>query len=174
MNIIRRASEPDLPGIHRIQDVDFRSKVFVEPLPEVDEFVEATARKMAAGEEQYFVLETDGVLTGFVRLMKKKDWEALSWGKWLNTLVFACFVVSFDILKLDKLTFAIREDNTRVIHLYKKFQFRKVGQELIVFRWSLWDGLRTVTVNHYEITNEEFQEKREIIRKSSMDLTFQV
>lgn len=174
MNIIRRATEADLPGIHSIQDIEFRSKIFVEPLPPLQEFLEVTSRRMSEGTEQYFVLEIDGALSGFVRLLKKKDWEALSWGKWLNTLVYACFVVSFDILHLEKVTFAIREDNVRVNHLYKKFQFRNTGQELLTYRLSLFDFLRTVSVNYYEITKEEFEEKREIIRKTSLDLTFQV
>ena len=174
MHIIRRANEADLSGIHAMQDIEFRTNIFVEPLPPADEFVASTLQRMANGVEQYFVLETDGTLNGFVRLLKKKDWEALSWGKWLNTLVYACFVVSFDFLKLDKVTFAIREDNVRVNHLYKKFQFRKTGQELLTYRRSILDHLRTVSVNHYEITKEEFDERRDLIRKTSMELEFQV
>ena len=174
MNIIRKGIETDLPGIHAMQDIEFRSKIFVEPLPPLDEFIESTSRRMREGKEKYFILETDGALNGFVRLLKKKEWEALSWGKWLNTLVYACFVVSFDVLKLEKVTFAIREDNNRVNHLYKKFQFRKTGQELLTYRWSILDRLRTVSVNQYEITREEFEERRETIRKSSLELTFQV
>jgi hypothetical protein len=174
MNVIRRATKGDLPAIHNIQNIEFRSKIFIEPLPAVEDFVESTIQRIAEGNEEYFVQETDGILTGFVRLLKKEEWEALSWGKWLNTLVYACFVVSFDVLKLEKVRFAIREDNARVIHLYKKFKFRNIGQELVVYRASLLAPLQTISVNHYEITREEFEERREIIRKTSLELTFQV
>ena len=174
MNVIRRATEADLPAIHKIQDIEFRNQVFIEPLPKVEEFVKQTTASIEAGVEQYFVLEIDGVMSGFVRLLKKQEWEGLSWGKWLNTLLYACYVVTFDFLKLEKLVFAIREDNARVLHLYKKFQFRRVGSELIVYRRSILDAVRTVSVYHYEITKEEFDKRREAIRKTSLPLEFQM
>ena len=174
MNIIRRAAESDLPGIHQIQDIEFRSKVFLEVLLPLEEFCQTTAQRMAAGVEQYFVHEKDGELAGFIRLLKREEWEGLSWGKWLNTLLYSCFVVTFDFLKLEKLTFAIREDNARVIHLYKRFQFRKVSQEFMVYRWSFSDPIRTISIDHYEITRAEFDQRREAIKKTSMDVTFQI
>jgi hypothetical protein len=148
--------------------------VFIEPLPKVEEFVKQTAANIAAGGEQYFVLEIDGVMSGFVRLLKKQEWEGLSWGKWLNTLLYACYVITFDFLKLPKLVFAIRENNARVLHLYKKFQFRRVGSELMVYRRNIMDAIRTVTIYHYEITKEEFDERREAIRKTSLPLEFDI
>ena len=172
MNIIRRADRSDLHVIHKMQDLPFRDRVFIEPLAPREQFVEQTERNILEGQEHYYVQDLEGSIVGFIRLLKKQDWEALIWGKWLNTLVYAGQVVSFRRLQLPKLVFAVRDDNKRAIHLYKKFEFRKVGQEFICYRNSILSPVKTTNLTHYEITAEEFESKEELIRKHSLPLSF--
>jgi hypothetical protein len=172
MNIIRRADRADLNEIHRMQDLPFRDRVFIEPLLSRDEFVAQSERNVLAGLEHYYVQESEGAVVGFIRLLKKKEWEALTWGKWLNTLLYACGIVAFHQLHLPKVTFAVRDDNKRVHHMYKKYQFRNLGQEFLCYRSSILGPLKTTNLTHYEITAEEFALKEELMRKHSLPLSF--
>ena len=172
MNVIRRADRADLNEIHRMQDLPFRDRVFLEWLPPRQEFVERTERNILDGFEHYYVQESEGSIVGFIRLLKKNEWEALTWGKWLNTLLYACGIVSFRKLQVPKVIFAVRDDNKRVMHMYKKYEFRNVGQEFLCYRTSLLAPLKTTNLTHYEITAEEFDLKEEQMRKHSLPLSF--
>ncbi len=170
---IRRADVKDLSEIYRMQNVQFRDKVFIEPMPSLDDFVKYTSRTIEAGYEHYYVEEDElGVVVGFIRYLKKDDWEALTWGKWLNTLVYASCYVGFDILNMPKLHFAVRDENKRVFHLYRKFGFRKLGQEFICYRKHLLAPIQTTGLTHYELTAEEYREKCEMMIKNSLALRF--
>src|SRR3990172_6124776 len=147
MNMIRPALASDLPDIHQMQNIEFRDKVFIEPLPPCEEFVMETIDRMELGRERLYVMEVDGKVNGFVRLLfKGKDWEALTWGKWLNTLAYASCVLAFEKSDLPKLVFAVRLDNKRVIHLYQKFNFRRTGQELVFYRPQLFGYMKTTSL----------------------------
>jgi hypothetical protein len=172
MNIIRRATYEELSEIHKMQDVPFRDHVFLEPLWPIERFKKETIERLENGTEHYFIHESDGSIAGFVRLLLRGDWEALTWGKWLNTLVYACGVVSFDQLNVPKLTFAVRDDNRRVLHLYQKFKFRKVSREFYPYRKTLFAPIQTINLTHFEITSEEFQVIRPVMRENSLLLTF--
>lgn len=151
-----------------------RERIFMHPLAPLEEFVEETATRMRRGLEYYFVLEQDGVLQGFSNLVKKgAQIEALTWGKWLNTLVFVSGVCNFEILGFPSLMFSVRHDNKRVIHLYRKFDFRKIGNEMHLYRMHQWGGLYSVGLYYFEVTAEEFKERRDIMERSSVKLTFQ-
>ena len=172
MNTIRRAEITDLPEIHRIQDVPILDRVFIEPLYSKEEFIQDTVARMNNGAEFYYVQESEGSIVGFIRFFQKKDWEVLTWGKWLNTLLYATGIVAFEKLKLPKVVFAVRHDNKRVIHLYKKHNFRNVGQDFVCYRKNFLAPLQTTNVTQYEITAEEFWEKAEDMRKNSLPLLF--
>jgi hypothetical protein len=172
MNIIRRADRADLNEIHKMQDLPFRDRVFIEPLPSRPEFVAQAERNMIEGLEHYYVQESEGSVVGFIRLLKKNKWEALTWGKWLNTLLYACGIVSFRQLQLPCVIFAVRDDNKRVHHMYKKYDFRNVGQEFLCYRSSILSPIKTTNLTHYEITAEEFELKEEQMRKHSLPLSF--
>jgi RimJ/RimL family protein N-acetyltransferase len=172
MNIIRKAELKDLQEIYRIQDVSFRDHVFIEPLESMDEFIRDTKRRMEADGEFYYVQEFEGSIVGFIRLLKKNDWEVLTWGKWLNTLLYATGIVAFEKMGLPKVIFAVRFDNKRVVHLYKKHNFRNVGQDFVCYRPNILAPIRTTNVTLYEITAEEFWEKAEDMKKNSLPLKF--
>ena len=172
MNTIRKAEAADLPQIHKLQDVPFRDQVFLEPLWPLEKFTKDTMERIENGEEHYFIHESDGSMSGFIRLLLRADWEALTWGKWLNTLLYACGIVSFDQLDLPKVKFAVRDDNRRVLHLYKKHDFRRVGREFLPYRKHILAPVQTVNLTHYEITAEEFKQKSEAMRENSLLLTF--
>jgi RimJ/RimL family protein N-acetyltransferase len=176
MNIIRPALASDLPDIHQMQDIEFRDKVFIEPLPSCEEFVMETQDRIDLGRERLYVFEVDGKVSGFVRLLfKGREWEALTWGKWINTLAYASCVLAFERPESDipKLVFAVRLDNKRVIHLYQKFNFRRTGQELVFYRPHLFSALKTTSLNYYELTREEYLgEKADFMRKNAMQLEF--
>jgi hypothetical protein len=172
MNIIRRADRADLNEIHRMQDLPFRDRVFIEPLLSRQEFVQQTENNILEGLEHYYVQESEGSVVGFIRLLKRGEWEALTWGKWLNTLLYACGIVSFRQLHLPRVIFAVREDNRRVHHMYKKYDFRNVGQEFLCYRTSILSPIKTTNLTHYEITAEEFELKEEQMRKHSLPLSF--
>jgi len=172
MNIIRKAEVGDMPQIHKLQDVPFRDQVFLEPLWPIEKFTQDTMARYENGTEHYYVHESEGSITGFIRLLHRTHWEALTWGKWLNTLLYACGIVSFEKLNLPKVIFAVRDDNRRVFHLYKKHDFRRVGKEFVCYRKNILAPVQTVNLTHYEITAEEFWEKSEAMRKNSLAVTF--
>jgi hypothetical protein len=172
MNTIRKADISDLPEIYRIQDVPFRDTVFIEPLYSLEEFLRDTKGRIQANAECYYVQESEGSMVGFIRFFQKKDWEVLTWGKWLNTLLYATGIVSFEKMRLPKVIFAVRFDNKRVVHLYKKHNFRNVAQDFVCYRPSILAPIRTTNVTQYEITAEEFWEKAEDMKKNSLPLKF--
>jgi len=172
MNIIRRAEKADLNRIYDLQNVPFRDRVFIEPLWAKEKFIQDTAERMEKGSEYYYLQESDGFVAGFIRLLEKNNWEALTWGKWLNTLLYACGIVSFEKLQLPKVIFAVRDDNKRVLHLYKKHSFRFVGKEFVCFRSGILAPIQATNLTHYEITPEEFWQRAEEMRKNSLPLTF--
>jgi hypothetical protein len=155
-----------------MQDIPFRDRVFIEPLLTRQEFVERCEKYFVEGLEHYFVQVAADSVVGFIRLLKKSEWEALVWGKWLNTLMYACCVVAFDRIRLPALTFAVRDDNKRMIHLCQKFEFRRTGQEFITYRPSLFATIRTTNLTHFGLTAEEFQKRSEQMRKYSLLLNF--
>ena len=172
MNTIRKATLSDLPEIYRIQNVPFRDHVFIEPLYSKEEFIQETLARMEHGVESYYVQESEDSIVGFIRFFQKQDWEVLTWGKWLNTLLYATGIVAFEKLNLPKVIFAIRLDNKRVLHLYKKHEFRNVGQDFVCYRPNILASIRTTNVTLYEITAEEFWAKAEDMKKNSLPLKF--
>jgi hypothetical protein len=173
MNVIRKADRSDLFAIHRMQDTPFRDRVFIDPLLPRKEFVERAESRIQKGLEHYFVQDSQGTIVGFIRFVMKSNWHAFTWGKWLNTLVYASNVVAFNRLELPRLIFPVREDNKRLIHLYEKFEFRKVWQEFIFYRQTLLAPLRTTNVTYYDITHEEFAVRADEMLKHSLPLTFE-
>ena len=172
MNTIRKAELSDLSEIYRIQNVPFRDHVFIEPLYSLEEFIQDTKKRMQVNGEYYYVQESEGSIEGFIRLLQKGHWEVLTWGKWLNTLLYATGIVSFEKIGLPKVIFAVRFDNKRVVHLYKKHNFRNIGQDFVCYRPSILAPIRTANVTQYEITAEEFWEKAEEMKKNSLPLKF--
>lgn len=173
MHIIRKAAEEDLPRIHELQDVEFRDTVFVETLSPVDEFVAETKARLEAGLEHLYVQESDGSVTGFVRFLQKANgWEALTWGKWINTLAYASVILAFEKLGFSKLLFSVRLENKRVMHLYEKFDFRRTGVELYFYRTQRLGFIKTTNLQHFELTADEFREKAESMRKNSLNVIF--
>lgn len=172
MNIIRKAEHSDLAEIYRIQDISFRDQVYIQPLLPLNEFIETTEQRIRDDLEHYYIQESEGSIVGFIHLFKKSDWEVLTWGKWLNTLLYATGIVSFEKLNLPKVIFGVRDDNKRVVHLYKKHQFRNVGKEFICYRPNILAPLKTTNLTHYEITAEEFWQKAEDMLKNSLPLSF--
>jgi hypothetical protein len=172
MNIIRKANTSELSTIYRMQNIEFRERVFIQPLNTEAEFVEIAEQRIRKGIEHYFVQESDGAVTGFICLLNRSDWEVVTWGKWLNTLLYATGIVSFETLRLPKVLFAVRTDNKRIMHLYKKHHFRNVGQEFICYRPNMLGPVKTTNLTHYEITADEFWERAEAMRKNSLLLTF--
>lgn len=172
MNIIRRADRADLHQIHRIQDIPFRDRVFTMPLLRRDEFVQRAERNMIDGLEHYYVHEAEGTVVGFIWLLKRQEWEALTWGKWLNTLLYACGVVAFRKLHLPGLVFSVLDDNKRVRHLYENYRFRNIGQEFYFYRDSQFGRLKTANLTHYKVTPEDLDRLEDQLRKRSLPLSF--
>lgn len=171
MNVIRPVQPTDLPIIYDMQLVPFRDQVFTYPLKSYALFEKESIQKLTSGFEYYFLMEQDGLPAGFVQFLKSSDdWEALTWGKWLNTLVYATGVLAFDKLQFPKLTFSVRHNNKRVIHLYEKFQFRKVKQLSILYDQGLFNVL--THLNLYEVTDQEFRERSLVMKKNSLPLIF--
>ena len=174
MHIVRRAMEADFRRIYDIQNVPFRDKVFLEPLLSFDRFVNETRERMDAGVEQFFVLESEGTVSGFIRFLKKGNgWEALTWGRWINTLAYAASVLAFEKLGFDKLIFSVRLENERVLRLYSKFNGRRTNMELLTYRQYEFGPIKTANLQHFELTPEEFLERAESMRKDALKIVFE-
>jgi|GEM_PF-4835236 len=172
MNIIRKAETSDLSVIHRLQNNEFRERVFLQPLGSEAEFIATSEQRIRDGFEHYYVQESEGSIVGFIYFLNRTDWEVVTWGKWLNTLLYATGIVSFEKLHLPKVIFSVRTDNKRVLHFYKQHRFRNVGQEFICYRSNILGPVKTANLTQYEITDEEFWERAEAMRKNSLQLNF--
>jgi hypothetical protein len=174
MHIIRRALEADFQRIYELQNVPFRDKVFLEPLHSLDSFLKETKDRCDNGLEQFFVLDSDGTVSGFIRFVKTQNgWEALTWGRWMNTLAYASAVLAFEKLGFPKLVFSVRLENERVLRLYSKFNGRRTGMELINYREFEFGPIKTANLQYFELTPEEYRERAESMRKDSLQLVFE-
>ncbi|HSP07716.1 MAG TPA: hypothetical protein VLR94_11100, partial [Acidobacteriota bacterium] len=69
-------------------------------------------------------------------------------------------------------TSAIRQNNKRVCKAYEKFRIRKTGQEMVCYQQGSFLGyIATANLIYYEMTREEFEERREWLRKNSFEVT---
>jgi hypothetical protein len=174
MHIIRRASVADLPRVYELQNVPFREIALMEPLLPLDRFVKEAQERFDAGIQQLFVLDSDGIISGFIVFFKKEHgWEAVGWGRWMNSLAYATFVLAFEKLGFPKLIFAVRLENERFLHLCNKFQFRRTNMELIYYRDYEFGPIKSANLQHFEITPEEYLERAESMGKDSLKLVFE-
>ena len=174
MFTFRPAAPSDLTAIHSMQNVPFREQVFARPFPHLDRYLQETANQIASGKEYYFILEETGSLRGFVWFQQVEgDWYATIWGRFLKTLVYAGTTVAFDKLRLPKLLWCVRQTNQRMIQICDLFRFRSLGETPVLWTREQHPYVVQVTLNYYEITAEEFQEKASLLRQQSLPLLFQ-
>ena len=127
MHVIRVASGKDLPVIHRLQNIPLREQILNTPLPPYEQFFAETMSRLGSSEH-YFLHETDGQPAGFVQYTRTPETcEPTVWGRWLNTLVFACAKIAFDHLNVPKLNWSVRKANKRAVQCYDRFHFRRTG-----------------------------------------------
>ncbi len=175
MYTYRKATEADLPTIHHMQDVPFRDHVYANVLPDEAEFCQVGAHRMQSGEETFYMLEHDGAPEGFVHYIRPPGGhtDIIVWGRWIKTLMYAAMKVAFDQLGCDRVFAAVRQDNKRVIKIYRDYNIRKIGQEMTMYRpRGIFAGLTTAGFNYYEMTLEEFREKEEELRRQSVEIVF--
>lgn len=172
MYVFRPASLEDLRIIHGMQDIPFRHIVYANNLPKLEDFVENETRAIQAGQEQYYMFDVDGRPDGFVQYVKHEmDWNIIVWGKWLNTLIYLGLKTAYDDLGCPKVTSAIRETNKRVCKAYEKFRIRRTGSEMTLYRpGGIFGYITSANLIYYEMTREEFEERREFLRSQSLDV----
>lgn len=173
MYVFRPAKLEELPLIHQMQDIPFRNVVYANNLPKLEYFLENETAAINAGRELYYFFEVDGKPDGFVQYVKnEKDWNIIVWGKWLNTLIYLGLKTAYDDLGCPNVTSAIKESNKRVRKAYQKFSIRRTGAEMTFFRPGGGKGYITAAnLIYYEMTREEFEERRELLRSQSLEVT---
>lgn len=172
MYVFRPALLEELPMIHRMQDIPFRHVVYANNLPKLEDFVENETHAIQTGQEQYYLFEVDGRPDGFVQYLKReKDWSIIVWGKWLNTLIYLGLKTAYDDLGCPNVTSAVRDTNKRVTKAYEKFRIRRTGSEMTLYRpGGIFGYIATANLIYYEMTREEFEERREFLRSQSLDV----
>lgn len=156
-----------------MQNVPFRDVVYANYLPRYPTFEENTRYAIKKGRELYYLFEVDGRPDGFVQYIKNQfDWNIIVWGKWLNTLIYLGLKTAYDDLGCPNVTSAIRQNNKRVCKAYDKFKIRKTGQEMVCYRQgSVLGYIATANLIYYEMTREEFEDRREFLRSQSLEVT---
>lgn len=156
-----------------MQNVPFRDVVYANYLPRYSTFEENTRYAIKKGRELFYLFEVDGKPDGFVQYIKNQfDWNIIVWGKWLNTLIYLGLKTAYDDLGCPNVTSAIRQNNKRVCRAYDKFKIRKTGQEMVCYRQGgILGYIATANLVYYEMTREEFEERREFLRSQSLDVT---
>ena len=166
MYVLRPASLGDIPVIHRLQNIPYREKVFIEPLPALEEFLRISEEKMH-GEQFYYMFEQDSAPLGFIEYRQKHETTSI-WGRWLNTLVYGCAVLAFDDLQLSKLNWYTRAINKPMIKTCEKMKFRKTGEKDIC---NITQGFSFIAIGKlifYELTAEEFHANRHRMKELAL------
>lgn len=173
MNVFRPATIDDLETIYGMQNVPFREVVYAKYLPRFEYFRDDTIYNIQGGYEAYYMFEVDGRPDGFVQYIKgETSWNIIVWGKWLNTLIYLGLKTAYDDLGCPNVTSAIRQDNKRVLKAYQKFQIRRTGSEMVAYRkGSIFGFIAVANLIYYEMTREEFEERREFLASQSLPVT---
>lgn len=169
MVVVRPAVPADLRVIHQLQDIPYREKVFVEPLPPFEDFLRETEERIKAGEQYYFVFEQDSIPMGFIEYRKSAETTSI-WGKWLSTLCYACAVVAFDDLKFSKLTWYTRANNKPMLRTCEKMKFRRTGEKGIC---NITEGFAFIAIGKlifFELTSQEFSANRHWMKELALDV----
>lgn len=155
MYVLRPASVSELCVIYHLQNIPYREKVFIEPLPSLEAFVRASEVKMNAGEQFFYMFEQDSAPLGFIEYQKSHQTTSI-WGRWLNTLAYGCAVLAFEDLKLTRLNWYTRAINKAMIRTCEKMKFRRTGEKDIC---NITQGFSFIAIGKlffYELTAEEF------------------
>lgn len=172
MYLSRPAKIEDLPSIYQLQNIPFREMAYANTIAKLEDFIEHESEAMKTRSEIYYIFEVQGKPAGFIQYIKNEnDWATIIWGKWLNTLIYLAFKIAYDDLGCPKLTFAIKETNKRIRKACEKFSLRRTGAELTFFRGGGKGYITSANLIYYELTREEFDERRELLRSQSLDVT---
>ena len=167
------ASRSDLVAIYHLQNKPFRDRVFANRLPVLERFLQEATTRLEKGEEQYYILEEDKSPIGFTQYLKTaEEWDVIYWGKWINTLTYASFKVAFEDLGLKKLRGAVRDTNKRMLRIHERLGIRRIGRESLLYMRELFGGVAVAHFIYFEITAEEFLQKRSMLRKHSLEIVF--
>jgi hypothetical protein len=169
----RRATPDDFRVIYDMQNVPYRDQVISKELPKTfEEFEQIVASAISNDTQRFFVLERDGVITGFSQFfMSEHGCEILVWGRWLKTLMFASLKVAFDVFGVLGIQACVRTENKRVNSTYAYFSGREVKRELTaVWEPGMFGRIKMVGHIIYHLSLEEFREKEEMFRQQSMDI----
>lgn len=169
MNVLRPATLADLPALYRLQDTPYREKVFTEPLPPLERFIQETEERMHAGREYYFVFEQDSAPVGFIEYRSPEETTSI-WGKWLSTLCYACAVIAFEDLKFSKLVWYTRATNKPMLRTCDKMRFRRTGERTVCYIADLFAFIAIGKIILFELTSEEYNINREWMRSLALPL----
>jgi RimJ/RimL family protein N-acetyltransferase len=164
MYLLRPALMEELSLIHQMQNVPHREKVFTEPLPPLEEFIDLSRDRMHAGEEFYYVFEENGKATGFIEYRRSLETTSI-WGRWLKTLIYAGGVLAFNDLKFPKLKWYTRAINKPMLAACSQFKFRRVGENEVC---TITEGFGFIAVGKtilFELDSEEFKANQEWMEK---------
>jgi RimJ/RimL family protein N-acetyltransferase len=167
MVVVRPATLADLPVIHKLQNTPYREKVFTEPLPPLERFIQESEERMNAGKQYYFVFEQDSAPLGFIEYRHPEETTSI-WGKWLSTLCYACAVLAFDDLNFSKLIWYTRATNKPMLRTCDKMKFRRTGETSVCYIADLFAFVAIGKLTLFELTSEEFALNRKWMKSLAL------
>jgi hypothetical protein len=169
MHTLREAKISDLQIIYNFENVPLREDILNSEALPWDEFFAERSRGMDAGNEKYFLLENSGTPEGFLKLSFESDfWYVVTWGRWMKTLIYCTGLAAFDHLKLPRVVWTIREDNTRWLNVYRIYSFEYVGENSIFVTRKEPPYLTTIKMLYFTAKAETFLQNRQLFEKYSL------
>lgn len=168
---LRPAASNDLPTIYNLQNIPYRERVFVDPLPSQDEFVRNASEKMHLQDQYYYIFEQNGSPLGWIEYQKNPETTSI-WGKWFSTLVYGCALLAFDDLKFSRLNWYTRAINKPMLKTCEKMKFRKTGEREVC---NITQGFSFIAIGKifmFELTSAEFQANRNWMQKLALPVEF--
>jgi hypothetical protein len=173
MYTVRAASVSDLSNIYAFQNTKYRERVLVQPLPPYEEYLAEITKKLEDGQQDFFLLEKNDKLEGFVDFVKSdSSWHPTFWSRWLNTLVYVCCEAAFRIRQWSQINWYVRQNNKRMHQICERCEFRKTGEGEF---WNISEGFQFVaigSVTYFELTAEEYLQRQVWIREQSLPVQF--
>jgi len=165
---LRKADPIDLPLIHQMQNVPIREKLLTTALPPVNIYVASAMAEMNAGNEHFYLLETDSVAMGLVWISTARETCEI-WGKHLHSLFYACAKIAFEDLAMQRLVWWVRQSNQRMLKVCEQFLIRQTGSENICTIGDKLEFLAIGEIHYFEFKASEYPERIQLMQSFSLE-----
>jgi len=165
---LRKAEPSDLPLMYKMQNVPTREKLLTSPLPPVDIYIARATIEMNAGNEHFYLLETDSTAIGLIWISTAEETCEI-WGKHIHSLFYACARIAFEDLKMQRLVWWVRQSNRRMLKVCERFRIRRTGSENICTIGEKLEFLAIGEIHYFEFRVSEYPERIPLMQKYSLE-----